>query len=107
MKGVLLFMLVFTLTMSSCLKDPGLVYRYEGTIKGENPFTRNCGGAYWIIINGYDYSHDSVTTFDSLPAKSGLDLSKIQLPMSVKLNWHHKFGDTCGIIEIDDIEQIR
>ena len=59
-----------------------------------------CYGKYWIVID----DTTARSTFDSLPAGSGIDLSTATFPVHVKLNWHNASDCPTKII-IDAIER--
>ncbi|MEI8279701.1 MAG: hypothetical protein WCG87_08035 [Bacteroidota bacterium] len=110
MKHLLLMLAAIVIVTSSCRKNENAVnnkistnYAYTATIKGPSPFMTACSGLYWIVIDGVTYR----TTFDTLPANSGIDLSTATFPISVKLNWHFQNPNNCYIIIVDDIMKVN
>jgi hypothetical protein len=70
-----------------------------GIIKGPSLLMNDCSAAFMITIHGVD----SLATFNTLPAGSGIDLSTATFPINVKLNWHHLAGNQCGVVVIDAV----
>ena len=101
-KAIFPLLAVLSLFIGSCNKSSktsATSYTDAAVIKGPNMFTTTCGGAYWIVID----TANSRTTFDSLPAGCGIDLSTATFPVNVKLNWHYQSPNTCSIIVVDAI----
>lgn len=107
MRAYLFMLMIAVAAVAGCRKggdgNKTTNYSYTGVIKGQSPFMTQCGGAYWIEINGVN----ARTTFNSLPAGSGIDLATATYPMNVKLNWHYEVPNTCFIIVIDGVEQVN
>jgi hypothetical protein len=66
--------------MVACTKENGN-YKSVGTITGIDGTMCGCCGGWIIIIKDGRY------LIDSMPNKSGLDLSKETFPITVKLDW--------------------
>jgi hypothetical protein len=102
MKHILILLAGIVFISASCKKaSKTTTYSNNAVIKGPTLFMTACGGAYWIVID----TVNARTTFNSLPAGSGIDLTKAIFPMNVKLNWHYQEPNTCAVIIIDAIEK--
>ena len=103
MKHILILVAGIVLISVSCKKSSKTTaYSNSAVIKGPSLFMTACGGAYWIVID----TLNARTTFNSLPAGSGIDLTTATFPINVKLNWHYQEPNTCAVIVIDAIEKI-
>jgi|SaaInl59LU_5_DNA_1037362.scaffolds.fasta_scaffold62890_1 hypothetical protein len=109
----LLLILVFT-SLISCTKDdqagaalPSVVqieYESIATIGGEDPALCACCGCFMITIEGGEpWVNDR---FCELPPDSDIDLTNVEFPVSVELNWSPT-GDCGRYILIESIALIE
>lgn len=98
MKQTILVLIALLAICNSCRKSSSGGYSNTATIKGYDYSATVCGGTYWIVIHGIT---DSLASFDSLPASSGIDLSTATFPLNIRLNWHLRSPDLCNVIVVD------
>ena len=88
MKKIILIVLLISVTILSCIKEPQ--EEYNGRIIGYDLRLCACCGGTLIVIDNATYR------FDSLPANSGIDLSKDTFPIYVVVKWHKKSNPCLG-----------
>ena len=80
MKKFILLVLVITVTLLSCKKEPQ--DEYNGIITGYDLRMCACCGGTFITIDKVGYR------FGNLPPNSGIDLTKDTFPIYVIVSWH-------------------
>lgn len=79
---IILLLLVISVTILSCKKEPQ--EEYNGKITGYDLTLCACCGGIFLQIDNARYR------FDSLPPNSGIDFSKDTFPIYVVVSWHKK-----------------
>lgn len=88
MKKIIFLVLMISITLLSCKKEPQ--QEYNGKITGYDLRMCACCGGTIIVIGNATYR------FDSLPPNSGIDLSKDTFPIYVVVSWHKKSTQCLG-----------
>jgi hypothetical protein len=86
MKRIILLVLLFSVSLLSCKKEPKAEAEFNGEIIGADPTMCGCCGGYFINIE------NTVYRFDSLPPNNGIDLTSLKgkyiTPIYVVVSWH-------------------
>jgi hypothetical protein len=81
MKITNILIIVILIGLSCCQKGNINDYQSNGKITGPDPGICICCGGWHIVIDSVTYN------FDSVPARSNINLLKETFPVLVKLDW--------------------